>query len=155
VLWTELSEDATILQKAKIHRFCGNYFPANVSNSCSFLYEYFLVFCVVLSRVYLHHIRFDIIPVSPKAKAGLRATPLRPSVCLSVHLQQYRGYLLCVIWNSKSFHSSPLKHGTLIAHLSKMFTSYLKQIWVMLFICLTFYKILIFFVLSYKAENII
>ena len=55
---TELSEDATILQKAKIHRFCGNYFPANVSNSCSFLYEYILVFCVVLSRVYLHHIVF-------------------------------------------------------------------------------------------------
>ena len=39
-----------------------------------------------------------------------------------------RGWLVCVICNSNSFHSSSLKLCSLMAHILKMCTSYYKQI---------------------------
>ena len=47
----------------------------------------------------------------------------------SVRLSEtQRGYLFCIIWNSKSFQSSSMKLGTLVWYILKMCTSYLQNI---------------------------
>ena len=82
------------------------------------------------------------LPTSPKAnyRSRNRSSPsrsicpsVRPSVCPSVRPSirpsaTIRGYLVHVIWNSDSFHSSPFKLCTLITQALKMCTSYFKQI---------------------------
>ena len=64
------------------------------------------------------------------AKAGLVVGPLRPSgrpsVCPSV--RNTLGYQVCVICNSKTFHSFLFKLCLMIIHILKMCTSYFVHV---------------------------